>query len=331
MDYSDKEVMPPEPKWPAIEEAMPPEWMPPDEVMPPEYASSTPQEAMPLEPGWGPPPDPDPIRSCINRILDGARLKNVPSDLKRYGLWYDLHEAMSHYKTIVNLRKNTARKVSQLKQLERCLLLVQSEKWPIWFPFAGPCGSDWCSSMLAEIKDGWHPELKGGNPINWLVGHRLPEIFKEHLKRQASIKPNGPYVRFAMAFLTEFKIAKRNGKSYESSTIRDKLKLARNGHIRRKGHRVHQPTAPQTTAPQPHITDTFETITERLDKLKIEAEFIIGKGAATTKDEADRACDLYETLDKIEKTGTVLCDTEKAPYQQKPDPVAPDDDDAPPF
>ncbi len=262
MDYSNAktptEIMPPEPG-----ESMSPEWMPPD----PMSGLSAPVEKMPPEssqdyarrilarwrPEWGPPDprwplDPSPILSRVNRILDGARLKNVPSDLKRYGLWYDLHEAMSHYKTIANLRKNTARKVNRLKQLERCLSLVQSEKWPIWFPFAGTCGSDWCSSMLAEIKDGWHPEIKGGNPINWLVGHRLPEIFKEHLKRGASIKPNGPYVRFAMAFLTEFRIAKNNGESYESSTILDALKLARNGHVRSKGRRV-----PQPTAPQPHI------------------------------------------------------------------------------
>jgi hypothetical protein len=51
-----------------------------------------------------------------------------------------------------------------------------------------------------------------------------------------------------MASLTEFRIAKSNGESYESSTILDVLKLARKGRIRRKGRRV-----PQPTAPQPHI------------------------------------------------------------------------------
>jgi len=171
------------------------------------------------------------------------------------GLWWDLEEAASHYRAIVYHRKNKARKVKQLKQFQRHLALVQSQKWPRWLngeivtlDTHLSLAENWCRSTLAELEIGWHPELKGGNPINWLVGHRLPEIFKEHLKRGASIKPNGPYVRFAMAFLTEFRIAKNNGESYESSTILDALKLARNGHVRSKGRRV-----PQPTAPQPHI------------------------------------------------------------------------------
>ncbi len=160
---------------------------------------------------------------------------------------------MSHYKALVYHRKNKARKVKQLKQLKRRLSLVQSERWPTWLngeivtldtPLS--VAENWCRATLTELEHGWHPELKGGSPINWLLGHRLPEIFEEYLKRQASATPDGPYVRFAMAFMTEFN--KRNGKSYESSTIEDALKLVRKGHIRRKGRRV-----PQPTAPQPHI------------------------------------------------------------------------------
>jgi hypothetical protein len=269
---------------PAVREAMPPEWMPPieemmppehgifeattiEEAMPPEYASSTPKEVMPPEPRWrkvlrewrpewGPPDprwpdDPSPILSRVNRILDRARLKNVPADLDQWqharayvesptGLWWDLEEAMSGYKALVYHRKNKARRVKKLKRLERCLSLVQSEKWPSGFPFSGPWASDCCRSVLAKVEHDW-PELRGRSPINWLLGDRLPKIFKEHLKRPASATSDGPYVRFAKAFMTEFKIAKRNGKSYESSTIEDALKLVGKGRIRRKGRRVPQP------------------------------------------------------------------------------------------
>src|SRR5215813_15089485 len=92
------------------------------------------QEMMPPEPG-----SPEPILSCVNRILDGARLKNVPSELgpmatrarmSRAHTDCDLKEAVGQYEAIVYHRKNKARKEKQLKKLDRCLSLVRSEKWP---------------------------------------------------------------------------------------------------------------------------------------------------------------------------------------------------------
>jgi hypothetical protein len=88
---------------------------------------------------------------------------------------------------------------------------------------------DWCRSTLTQFKDGWHPDLPGKSPINWLVGHRLPKKFEKRLKGRASTTPDGPCHRFAKAFMTEFNVSKRNGKSYASSTIVDALKFIGKG------------------------------------------------------------------------------------------------------
>jgi hypothetical protein len=71
------------------------------------------------------------------------------------------------------------------------------------------------------------------------------------------------------------------------------------------------PPPPAASAPD---EDPFTTLNKRYEPLKIEAESLIKKGAATTKEEADRASDLASSLLQIEKAGKDGYDLAKAPY-----------------
>lgn len=60
--------------------------------------------------------------------------------------------------------------------------------------------------------------------------------------------------------------------------------------------------------------DTLEAITERIADLAREAQRLIDKGAAQTKDEADQASDLANLLGKLEKRADELRVKEKEPH-----------------
>lgn len=60
--------------------------------------------------------------------------------------------------------------------------------------------------------------------------------------------------------------------------------------------------------------DTLEAITERIADLAREAQRLIDKGAAQTKDEADQASDLANLLGKLEKRADELHEKEKEPH-----------------
>jgi hypothetical protein len=112
---------------------------------------------------------------------------------------------------------------------------------------------NWCRSTLADIEHGSHPELRVRNAIDWLVGYLLPKTFKKHFKRPASATPTGPYARFAMAVLKEFRIKKSNGEDYEAGTIAKTFDEVDKGLIRHKGQRVPQAVMLQNIPPKLQI------------------------------------------------------------------------------
>src|SRR5258708_7547829 len=68
---------------------------------------------------------------------------------------------------------------------------------------------------------------------------------------------------------------------------------------------------------QPPEADTIEALKGRHDKLKMEADPLIKKGPAKTKDEADRATDLKDAFLKIEKRAEELYKIEYDPLDQQ--------------
>jgi hypothetical protein len=232
----------------AIEEAMPPE---PREEMPP----------LPIDPRTGRPDhrpwrydDPWPAR---DRILAAVGHKNVPPDLNRDELRTALELDIANYRDLDEFRSGHLwkNKVAELREFQRLSSLVRSVLWPL--PSPGEelrRVENWCRSMLTELDHGWHPErwhpgFEGKSSIALLVGHILPKTFERCFGRPASGTRTGPYVRFVMAVLKEYKIKKNNGEDYGRETIASEFYAARKGHIRRKGRRV-----PQTTKPAEDIT-----------------------------------------------------------------------------
>jgi hypothetical protein len=209
-------------------------------------------EAMPPEPSdsalWPP---------AIDRILDGARLKNVPSDLNRYALWESLEYDIRCYEILV---KNSSTpwkdKVPKLKQLDRFLSSVRAEEWPTW-PRGLSDLQKWCRSTLANIEYGSHPELRVRNPIDWLVGHLLPKTFKKHFKRSAAATPTGPYARFGMAVLKELRIKKSNGEDYEAGTIAKTFDEVDKGLSGTGGKGYHKPSCFRGTVLAPWCTELY--------------------------------------------------------------------------
>jgi hypothetical protein len=67
---------------------------------------------------------------------------------------------------------------------------------------------------------------------------------------------------------------------------------------------------------QPPEADTFDTLQDRYDNLKRDADRFISQGAAKTKDEADQATDLAERLLKIGKKAEELYKVEYEPIDQ---------------
>jgi hypothetical protein len=194
-------------------------------------------------------------RPEVDRILAavrGRRPKFVPVDLNCYALWEDLDHDMQRYKLIVAASGTKDKdKVPLLKQLRRVLSAVDAERWPTWPPDLSKL-QGWCISMLADIEYGLHPELKIRNPIAWLVGHLLPKTFEKHFKRSASATPTGPYARFVVAVLKEFRIKKSNGEDYEAATIGKTFDEVDKGIIRHKGQRVPQAVMLQNIPRKPH-------------------------------------------------------------------------------
>lgn len=60
--------------------------------------------------------------------------------------------------------------------------------------------------------------------------------------------------------------------------------------------------------------DSYEAIKERIEDLAREAEQIINKGAATSKEECDRAADLANEIGRYEKKADTARKTEKQPH-----------------
>jgi hypothetical protein len=205
----------------------------PFEVMPPDWAS----------------PGIDQIVAAVR----GRQPKIVPLDLNRFALWQDLEHDINRYKVVVTDSGTPWEdKVPQLKKLDRILSSVAAERWPTW-PRGLSDLQTWCRSTLADIEHGSHPELRVRNPIDWLVGYLLPKTFEKHFKRPAAATSTGPYARFAVAVLKEFRIKKSNDEDYEGGTIGRALEEVDKGLIRYKGQRVPQAVMLQKIPPKPHI------------------------------------------------------------------------------
>jgi hypothetical protein len=77
------------------------------------------------------------------------------------------------------------------------------------------------------------------NLFDLFVGMALPNVFREHFKRDAAFsrsggKVGGPFVRFADQVLFEFGLLKKNGKRYSPESIAKSLQQSRKATIRRR-------------------------------------------------------------------------------------------------
>jgi len=71
------------------------------------------------------------------------------------------------------------------------------------------------------------------SPFEWLVGKRLPQVFKWFFREDATLYRKGRYLDFALQVLTEFEIT-NNGRPYSRETLIRALTRARRGHGRRR-------------------------------------------------------------------------------------------------
>jgi len=79
----------------------------------------------------------------------------------------------------------------------------------------------------------------GVSAFEWLAGTALPSVFKKFFgnpsfSRTTEQGPKGPFIRFALAVLCEFKITNQ-GKPYRAETVAAALTKARAGRPRRLG------------------------------------------------------------------------------------------------
>jgi hypothetical protein len=169
-----------------------------------------------------------PSDEALQRIRDAAGSFPADQKLSDADLGWQLFEAISDYCSYLDLREikaqrkrlkaihKTASKLEVLLRGDEEIGFLHWYDWPKKLPppstVAGEIRRTAEESTLLEtspqkvireIKD--HHGVRG-SPLEWLVGTRLPKVFRRLSRQDVTLYPKGNYARFAAQVLKEFEI-----------------------------------------------------------------------------------------------------------------------------
>jgi hypothetical protein len=186
------------------------------------------------------------------RKLHGWPADQKPADLRR-----ELLRAISEYNFLHNVNSEAEARWDRLKAIHKhasalSKLLAADERvegeftehWrPLW-PQNMPAASKLVSKMRELVEEsGWLKASRQNiaietradygasdiSALDWLVGTRLPAIYKNFFRESATVYRKGAYLDFAMQVLAEFEITATR------ESIIGALSRAQSGRSRRRG------------------------------------------------------------------------------------------------
>jgi hypothetical protein len=199
-----------------------------------------------------------PSQSDVARIIKAVGIEGVSvdkaalrRDLDFCGTYFRARQAMARNRLLrKDLKKVEATALKLVKLLTR--QMRQSLDIPAWHrAVVGSivkAASRRLRPRVTKVAEVFDKKLASAlgvqrlSPFEWLVGERLPHVFKKHFKVEAGYTRNpytdpgtveSPYIRFAMECLKIFSVT-NNGKPYSAESIARAMSGAKGGKSRRK-------------------------------------------------------------------------------------------------